>query len=189
MQLMEEVVMSVACRLLFGVRTIGSTRLRVESQPKDPAPPLLIRTRDPQTDTGSEPDKEIGFLDGAWSAELGAGDHVIRIDLPENLAGWFDDKVTFTLEPGAVCVRYNGKQADPRSEERTVAWEAGSGYAGDSSLKPALGSDPKDPWPPPGELVSLPDRTWFTAQLYDLWINVSNGRSGLWGDYPPPRHA
>jgi hypothetical protein len=164
--------MTVQCKLIIGIRTSTSTTLTVTSTPGDPAPDLLVMTR------GEETVAQVPFADGTWTTKLEAGDHIIRLELPDDSMAWFTAVMHVEVDHESIFV-YHGPEGS-ETPHATVAWAATSVSAGKY--------DSKDPWPPPGTAVEFSDSTWFAGTLHTLAANIDNYRCHISGGPPPPRH-
>jgi hypothetical protein len=136
---------------ICGVRVKGTTRLEIKLRGGATAPTPALRhlaqSGHEQTVTGDN---------GRWTVALEAGDHIICIEHeeygPDEWPG-----VTLELPPGGILVT-------SRTKNKPEAWQAEVG-----------GSDPKDPWPPPGAVQSLDDARWFQQTFGSLQIVLPRG--------------
>lgn len=145
--------MSVDTKLIFGLRTSEDVTLTVTGQPGAQAPDLLIKT------SGQVNDAVIPYGDGAWTATLTAGDHIVRMEAPGD--SWFDGEVKFTLSSASTIV-IHGAAGSPKP----IGWVATAGAV----------NDPKNPWPPPLAAKPLPNQVWLSETLQVLNEDLSVAR-------------
>lgn len=109
----------------------------------------------------------VGGSVGNWTISLNEGDYVIRVTAPfdDSLPGDGTELVLAYSDPVLV-----GEQV------ATQTW---------TSAKASTGSDPKDPWPPPGAYTKIADTKWFQDTL--ATIEVVTPKSGPEPDRPARR--
>jgi hypothetical protein len=104
--------------------------------------------------------------EGGWEITLAEGDYILTIEMEEE--AWFSGTLQISVvNQDDVNFVFHGPETEPPNAHDTVAWT-------DSSA--LVGSDPKDPWPPPGqntlELPSTP-RGWFDTELHAARVGLS----------------
>jgi len=146
--------MPVDTKLIFGLRTSESITLTVTGQPGGQAPDLQIKTN------GQAKDTVIAYGNGAWAAQLAAGDHVVRMTASGD--SWFDGEVRFTLSSAStIVIHTTGASSQP------MAWLATTGAV----------DDPKNPWPPPVAAEPLSNQAWLSETLQALNKELSVART------------
>ena len=143
--------MTLITYFICGVRVEGTTKLELQLRGGATAPTPALRHL-----ARSGREQPVTGDNGRWSVALEAGDHIIRIEHEEYAESVWPG-VTFTLSPGGILVR-----SPPQS--KLEAWQADAG-----------GSDPKDPWPPPGAAQPLPDAQWFQQTFDSLPVMLTRG--------------
>ena len=136
--------------IIFGLDVSGNLSLSIEGPYLDPPggtlPPMSVTTG------GST--SQYAAKDGRWQVDLSSGQHLVRI---EEGADEVRGSAVATITPaasGGTGVFVSHAQAGDNPPP-FVGWTA-----------TAAGSDPKDPWPPPG--ASIPG--YATA-----WIETAYG--------------
>ncbi len=145
--------MSGVTYFVCGLRTTGAITIDIKLKNNLTAPtPQLLRI-----DKGGA-NETIDGKDGAWTVTLPNDDQILRLEgpdyKPEDWPG-----VDFTLSADAV-------QVTIRAANDRKAWPDKKG-----------GSDPKDPWPPPGALIDLDAPTWFETTFAELRRTMALPRS------------
>jgi hypothetical protein len=143
----------IPTKLIFGIRTSQATRLIVSDGPTSTPVPLLVTTRD-------KPGQAcIPCEGGVWTVDLPLGDHVVSIEI-SNEDDWFDETLRFSVNPSASIVSLGPQGAIPVPS--IASWSVMEGSTNEGG-----GSNPKDPWPPPGvaSLFTLNDNQWLTDTL------------------------
>lgn len=149
--------MTIVTYLACGLRTKGPTTLAItlKDGKTSPTPDLLVTTNN----IGQA---SIEWGNGMWTVKLVEGAHILRLEGP-----------AYTHEewPG---VDIDTKDTPPvwmtaRSETDVHLWTA-----------TLVGSDPKDPWPPPkgSSTTTIDDRAWFDATFTTLRKSIQRPRGG-----------
>jgi len=146
--------MPVDTKLIFGLRTSEDVTLTVTGQPGARAPDLLIKT------SGQAKDTVIAYDNGAWTAALTAGEHVVRVEASGD--SWFQGEVKFTLSSASTIVIY-----DTAASPQPMAWLATTGAVNDA----------KNPWPPPVAAEPLSNQAWLSGTLQALNKELSVSRT------------
>lgn len=159
--------MTVVTKLITGIHCTSPVTLFVEGTPNDPAPPLVVLER------GSSTPVTIYYnsTSGGWTTpELEDTDYIMSMSMDDE--DWFEDTLDISVVgEGDVVFVFHGPETAPPNEHQTVAWTASTAL---------VGSDPKDPWPPPGqdefELPSV-SRAWFDSELHDARVGLATPKA------------
>lgn len=170
-------------RMIFGIQTTAApTRLRVSGKVGTPAPVMTSLHRE------GTPPSSVGCVDGAWTMDLDAGDHLVEIQVEQWLAGRLD--ITTEPPPGhrSPIFVYFGPLPEGSPQDGLAAWETAALRI--DPPETSIVDDPKDPWPPPPPppprvALAPASAAWFTAALAAARARIASQRDGG-GKGPPP---
>jgi hypothetical protein len=157
-------------RMIFAIQMTDPkpTRLRVSGDVGTPTSTMTsLRREDSKLSS-------VGWVNGSWTMDVGAGDYLIAIQVENWVPGRLD--IVTELAPGQSPPTFVYDAPPQRSPLRggLAAWNA-----------PAFTiNDTKDPWPPPPPptappvTLALESSEWFTAKLAAAWTWIAAQPAG-----------